>query len=175
MMKTDSQETMKTDFQVIPPGDELAVPWDLTEWFDAVVLRQWICGTVETLNWSNPELVEYLRTHPAYRPRMLLCLLAYAYATGVYDSEEIVRRCEHDPGFREICGSHPPVDASSLSRFRRENRGLLKWCLVQLFKRAIKARLGDIFLPAGLKRRLLDAAVARLDFARQMDRGGEGL
>ncbi len=164
----------KMDAQPIPPSDELALPWDLTEWFDAALLRQWITEAVETLNWSNPELVEYLRAHPAYQPKILLCLLTYAYATGVYDSGEIVRRCERDAAFREICGSHPPDDANSLSRFRRENRGLLKWSLVQLFKRAIKARLGDFFLPAGLKRRLLDAAVSRLDLGRQMDRGNDG-
>ena len=59
--------------------------------------------------------------------------------------------------------------------FRRDCRGLLKWALVQLFKRALRARLGDFMLPAGLKRRLVDAAVMRLDLARQMDRGYDGL
>ena len=166
---------MKSDVEVQARGDELAIPWDLTEWFESAALRQWIAEAVDTLNWANPEVVSYLRAYPGYQPKMLLCLLTYAYATGVYDSAEIVRRCERDAAFREICGSHAPAAARTLSRFRRENRGLLKWCLVQLFKRAIKARLGDFFLPAGLKRRLLDAAVTRLDLGRQIDRGSEGL
>ena len=166
---------MKADAQVIPLADELVIPWDLTEWFESTQLRQWILEAIETLNWSNPEVVEYLRAHPAYQPKILLCLLTYAYASGVYDSAEIVRRCERDAAFREICGKHAPTAAKSLSRFRRENRGLLKWSLVQLFKKAVKVRHGDPFLPAGLKSRLLDAAVIRLDLGRQMDRGSEGL
>src|ERR1051325_4975618 len=120
---------MKTDVQRIPPAEELTLPWDLTEWSEPAILRQWITESVETLNWSNPDLLEYLRAHPAYQPKILLCLLTYAYATGVYDSAEIVRRCERDAAFREICGSHAPTDRNAISRFRRENRGLLKWCL----------------------------------------------
>jgi hypothetical protein len=174
--KRDGNERpMRTSAQMIPLGNELAMPWDLTEWFDPAALRQWITDEIESLDWANPELIEYLRSNPAYHPKMLLCLLSYAYATGAYDSEEIVRRCEKDVPFREICGSHAPASGHALSRFRRENRGLLKWCLVQLFKHAIKARLYESHLPAGLKRRLLDVAVTRLDLARQMDRGAEGL
>ena len=65
-----------------------------------------------------------------------------------------------------------------LGRSLRDVVSLLVQCLIITLLSisfGLKARLGDIFLPAGLKRRLLDAAVARLDFARQMDRGGEGL
>ena len=165
----------KTDIQVIPLSEELAMPWDLTEWVKAADLRQWIADEVDTLNWSNPELVEYLRQQPSYQPRMLLCLLTYAYATGVYDSDDIVRRCGKDEHFHAISGDRLSVSGKFLVRFRRENRGLLKWCLVQVFKRALKAELGDCMLPAGMKRRLVDAAVGRLDMARQVDRGGEAL
>ena len=166
---------MRTTAQMIPLGSELAMPWDLTEWCDPVVLCQWITEEIESLDWTNQELIDYLRSNPAYQPKMLLCLLAYAYATGIFDSEEIVRRCERDEALRSICGCHAPASGHALVRFRRENRGLLKWSLVQLFKRAIRARLGEFHIPAGLKRRLLDVAVTRLDMARQMDRGGEGL
>src|SRR5437667_103484 len=128
---------MRTIAQLIPLGEEVALPWDLTEQFSPAVVRQWIVEEVETLDWSNPEVREYLRLHPAYQPKMLLCLLTFAYATGVYESEEIVRRCDKDENYRAIAGEHAPGSAKALVRFRRENRGLLKWCLVQLFKRAV--------------------------------------
>ncbi len=166
---------MRPDVQVIPVGEELALPWDLTHWFSPDKLREWIDQEVATLDWQNQELVEVLRTRPNYHPQTMLSLLTYAFATAVFESEEILRRCYGEGIFRSICGSQVPGDARDLTRFRRENRGLLKWSLMQLFKRALKARLGDFRLPAGLKRRLLDAAVARLDLARQMDRGSEGL
>ena len=39
----------------------------------------------------------------------------------------------------------------------------------------MKTRLEEPFLPAGLKRRLLDAALMRLNVARQIDSGELGL
>jgi len=81
----------------------------------------------------------------------------------------------NEESFRSICSRQAPSSDKALIRFRRENRGLLKWSLTQLFKRALKARLGELRLPAGLKGRLLDAAVTRLGMARQMDRGSDGL
>ena len=161
--------------QIIVPGQEAAMPWDLAEWFDPGALQGWIEEESATLDWNNPELADYLRVNPSYHPKVLLTLLTYAYATAKFDSEEILLGCHQHPILRAICGDQPPGSAKAITRFRRENRGLIKWCLVQLFKRAIKARLGELFLPAGVKRRLIEAAVARLDMARQLDHGNEGL
>jgi hypothetical protein len=155
--------------------DELVVPWDLTEWVDAATLRQWITEEVEALDWNNPEVVAILRTYRTFQPKTMLCLLTYAYATAAFESDDIIRRCYTEQSFRLISGGHAPETANVVSRFRRENRGLLKWCLAQTFKRAVRAKEVDVFLPAGLKRRLLDAAVMRLNVARHMDRGAEGL
>jgi transposase len=134
-------------------------------------LRAWIDEEVGLLDWNNPELLAHLRKNPRYQPRKLLCLLTYAYATAVYESDEILQRCRTEPQMRAILGDHVIEFPRTLSLFRRENRGLLKWSLFQVFKRAFKARMGEALLPAGLKRPLLNAASARLDVARQMDRG----
>ena len=151
------------------------VPLNLTEWIDQALLLQWIAEEVETLDWADPGVVAILREHPNYRPKMMLILLTYAYATTVFEAEEILRRCESDRFFRQISEGHPPESSSRISRFRRENRGLLKWSLVQVFKRAIRHRTGEVLFPARLKRQLADTAVLRLNTARQMDSGAEGL
>jgi hypothetical protein len=169
----DIQE-MRPDAQDIAITEDLALPWDFAEWFDGPTIGRWVAEDVETLDWANPEVVEHLRLRPGYDPKALLCLLTYAYATAVFESDEIQRRCDSEPEYRKLAGRRAAVGGSEITRFRRENRGLLKWALVQFFKRAIRARLGDVLLPAGLKRRLLNAAVTRLDLARQMDRGHEG-
>lgn len=153
---------------------ELLIPLNLTEWVDGTSLRRWIAEVVETLDWSDPKVESILRAHPTYQPKMLLTLLTYAYATAVYESDEVVQHCDSDETFRLISGGRPPETAGAVKRFRRENRGLLKWCLVQVFKRAIRSKEGDILLPAGLKRQLVDAAAMRLNVARHMDRGAEG-
>ena len=153
--------------------DNPVVPWDLTEWVDKAALRQWITEEVESLDWNNPKVVAILRTYRSHPPKSMLCLLTYAYATAVFESDEIIRRCYSEESFRLISGGHMPETTNVVSRFRRENRGLLKWCLAQVFKRAIKAKAGDVLLPAGLKRRLLDSAVMRLNVSRHLDRGAE--
>lgn len=166
---------MKADTQKLHLSDELTVPWDLREWFDGATLRGWIDEEIGTLDWNNPELLLYLRQHPGFQPRVLLRLLTYAYATAAFESDDIARRAGLEPDYQAIVGTGWRMEGPGLTRFRRENRGLLKWSLVQLIKRALRARLGDFLLPPGLKRRLMDAAVARVDLGRQMDRGYDGL
>jgi transposase len=151
------------------------VPLNLAEWIDEALLREWITEAVESLDWSDPRVVAILRDHPAYRPKVMLVLLTYAYATTVFEAEEILRRCESNEVFQQISQGRPPGSGTAISRFRRENRGLLKWSLVQVFKRAIRHRTGEVLFPPRLKRQLADAAVMRLNVARQMDSGAEGL
>lgn len=161
---------MRLDAQLIPVGEELALPWDLREWFEPAVLRQWIAEEIDSLDWNNPQLVEHLQTRPGFQPKALFSLLVYAYATAAFESDEVHRRYCSEAEYRAIGGQNARWDARTFTRFRRGNRGLLKWALVQIFKRAIRAKRGDFRLPAGLKRRLIGAAVTRLDLARQLDR-----
>jgi transposase-like protein DUF772 len=166
---------MQADLSTLQSQDHrLTLPLDLGAWIDKAILREWIEEEIGTLNWSNPELVAYLAANPAYKPRRMLGMLTYAYATGLFGSEEIVRNCYEDEHLRSFCQQESPT-AISIKRFRRENRGLLKWCLQQLFKRAFRNRFGleDRFIPAGLQRYLDHAASTRLNIARQMDRTEE--
>jgi transposase-like protein DUF772 len=155
--------------------ERLSVPWNIAEWVDPATIRAWVEEEIATLDWQNPELVKFLRENPKLRARVLLTILSYAYCTGVYESEEVSELCATDPTLRQICGEDVP-STRMLDRFRRENRGLLKWVLVQILKRALRARynLNTSMLPAGLKQHLVDLATERLDLARHMDRAGEG-
>jgi transposase len=104
----------------------------------------------------------------------MLRVLTYAYATGIFGSEEITRNCYEDEVLRAFCEKQAPR-AITIKRFRRENRGLLKWCLTQLFKRAFRKQFGleEAFIPAGVRRYLDHLAATRLNIARQMDRTEE--
>jgi hypothetical protein len=150
--------------------EEFTLPADLTQWIEPTVLMEWAEEEAENLGWRQPEVEGYLKQHPEYRPKIMLTLLTYAYATQVLSSEEIASRCYADTDFRLISRGEAPR-ARELMRFRRENRGLLRGILYQLFVRAVKERYptGSVLLPPGLKRLLLDSAVERLDIARHMD------
>lgn len=154
--------------------EKFSVPLDLTEWVDAKAIRTWVNEEINTLDWSNPELAKALALNPKLRPRELLTILGYAYGIGTYESEEISRLCTSDRVFRELCGKDAPSDRT-LERFRRENRGLLKWILVQVFKRALREKhgLNISLLPSGLKQYLVELATERLNLARHMDRAQE--
>lgn len=155
---------------------QLTIPFDLSVWVPAAQLRDWIMADVATLNWTNPELLELLRKHPDFEPKALLNTMAFAYATGVFTAEEIERRCSTDLEFRGVRPKLPPI-ASELKKFRKENLGMMKWCLVNVISRALKMQFIEgptmDVLPPGLKRYVVENAFERLELARHMDRSGE--
>ena len=156
--------------------EELSIPLDLSEWVPASRLREWIMADVATLNWTSEELMEYLRQHPEFEPKALLNTVTLAYATGVFTAEEIARRCSTDVEFRTVRPKLPPVVAE-LKTFRKENRGVLKWTLVNAVTRAVKTQFieGDHIesFPVGLQRYIVENATERLELARHLDRPGE--
>ena len=156
----------------MPQKEAFDVPWDLTEVAEPGTLGAWVEEEIGALNWSNPELIAYLRAHPKYHPRMMLTVLTYAYATGVFESEAIVDRCDSDPVYRRMCAVAAPESVAAIRKFRRENRGLLKWSLVQILRRCLASTsgVGELAVPAGVKRLLIDNAVSRLDLGRHLDR-----
>jgi hypothetical protein len=155
--------------------ERLSVPWNIAEWVDNQTVRAWVEEEIATLDWKNPELLAFLRENPNLRARVLLTVLGYAYCTGVYDSEEVSGLCATEPTLRAICGDQLP-SARILDRFRRENRGILKWVLVQILKRGLRTRynLNTSLLPAGLRQYLVELATERLDLERHIDRPGQG-
>ena len=156
--------------------DQLSMPMDLSLWVPVAQLRDWIMSDVATLDWTNAEMLEILRQRPEFEPKALVNTMTLGYATGVFAAEEIARHCSENPQFRNVRPKLPPI-ASDLKKFRKENRGVLKWCLTSIITRAVKTQFiegGEIdILPAGLRRYVVENAIERLDIARHMDRSGE--
>lgn len=154
--------------------DELLIPLDLTTWVRPAQLRDWIMSDVAALNWTNPDLLELLRKQPDFEPKALLNTMTFGYSIGVFGAEEIARNCSDDIEFRGVRPRLPPV-AEELKRFRKENRGVFKWCLANVITRALKSQIVEVVetLPPGLRRYVVENAVERLNIARHMDRGPE--
>ncbi len=152
---------------------ELRIPLDLTEWVPASELRNWIMSNVATLDWTNAALLDFLKTHPDFEPKALLNTMTFAYAVGVFGAEEISRHCSTNADFRAVRPKLPPL-AVELIRFRKENRGILKWTLAHVINQALKSQFSegseiDVF-PPGLRRHIVTNATERLDIARHLDR-----
>jgi hypothetical protein len=162
---------MSTTIHTEPSSEKLAFPSDLTEWVEKQELLSWIVEDVDSLDWSNPELLDFLRANPAFQPRFLLVLMSFSYALGICESGDAAELYFSEPALKRI---FPDGTASPamITRFRRDHRGLVKWCVAQAFKRAVRIHfaLGDGMIPAGLRRLATDAATARVDLGRHLDR-----
>lgn len=68
---------------------------------------------------------------PPYAPEILLVLLFYGYATGVFSSRRIERATYEVIPFRYIAGDMHP-DHDTIAHFRRQNLGELQELFVQI-------------------------------------------
>jgi transposase len=68
---------------------------------------------------------------PAYAPEMMLGLLFYGYATGVFSSRKIEQATHEVLPFRFIAGDMHP-DHDTIAHFRRQHLGELKELFVQI-------------------------------------------
>jgi hypothetical protein len=151
----------------------LRLPLDLSQWISPEKLAAWVKEESEKVNPAHPEAHEFLRMLPESRPKVILALLLYAYATQVFSSADIAAACHDSPIFRELCTGNP-VFPEELEHFRRKHRILLEDTLAEIFVRAVREKYVDIGkLPPGLEYSIFARAVDRLDTARHMDAAEE--
>ena len=145
---------------VIPEGvGRGEVPVDLVDWLGSERL---IHDALEAVQGeSRPGLeVQYVVGGERYGFQMLLTLLVYAYARGVFESSEIEARCLSDADFRYVATPDcPPPQV--LRMFRRRERNQVRSALARLFGN-ISQRLGAVGSIDGVAEaaRRLDAAIA---------------
>ena len=106
----ETEDNMRTQEPPSSGSEEtFSLPINLTEWVYASKLLDWVEEDVEQFDWKNPEVVDYLKRNSGYRPKVMLCLLTYAYATQVFSSDEIVNRCYSDTVFRLLSENKAPT------------------------------------------------------------------
>jgi hypothetical protein len=77
--------------------------------------------------------------HPQYPPAIMLALLIYCYANGIFASRRIERATFRDLGVRFLPGdTHPDYD--TVCTFRRENLKLITKFFVRVLELASKGR-----------------------------------
>ncbi len=152
------------------PAERLEAPADLGDWVCPATTLAWVAQHVEARDRIDFQQAARRQQLPAFQRKLMLCVLAYAYARQMFDAEEIARACEEDPVLRRLCGGRAPLPAD-LQSFRRSNRAALEEILSCVFESAIRHRfdLGRIPLPAGMERDLRALASERLDIARHME------
>ena len=111
---------MESLFRPYQPDQQYLLPPSLRDWLPADHLAYFISDTVDALDLSGIKDA-YRRKgsgNVAYHPALMLKLLIYGYATGVFSSRKIAQGCETDVAFR-LLGAGDPPGHRTLARFRK--------------------------------------------------------
>ena len=96
------------------------LPPDLRDWIPADDLAHFVIEAVERVE-MNAFKVNHRGTGSAqYHPRMMLALLIYCYANGIFSSRRIERATHRDIGVRFVAANTHP-DHDTIATFRRQN------------------------------------------------------
>ena len=124
---------MAARFVNIDYDTPLILPPNLRDWVPAGHLAHFILDAVEEMDLRQIKVNERGTGSEQYPPRMLLALLLYCYATGVFSSRRIEQAtCDSVP-VRMICADTHP-DHDTLCTFRRENKALLQETFVRVLE-----------------------------------------
>lgn len=126
------------------------LPPSLDELVPAGHLAHFIRDTVrETLNLSAIiSTYDEDRGYPPYHPAMMVALLLYGYAQGIYSSRRIARGCEERVDFMAVTAMQKP-DFRTVSDFRKRHLAALSALFGQvlvLCRQAGLVRLGHVAL-----------------------------
>lgn len=127
-------------FRPIDRQTAYLLPPSVEEWLPEDHLARFIVEVVDGLDVSQLKKAYAGRGSAAYHPALLLSLLVYGYATGVFSSRKIERATYDSVAFRFIAaGSHP--DHDTLATFRRRFLDELAGIFVQVLEMAQEMKL----------------------------------
>jgi transposase len=120
-------------FRPYEPQQQLLLPPSLHEWLPPDHLVWFIAETVDQLDLSD--IVDSYRDggqgNLPYHPAMMLKILIYAYASGVFSSRRIARQIEENIAFRVLAAGNMP-DHRTICRFREQHLAAFERLFVQV-------------------------------------------
>jgi len=96
------------------------LPPDFCDWIGDADLVHFIIEAVERVDISSFEVNWRGHGKARYHPRMMLALLIYCYANGIFSSRRIERATHRDVAVRYIAADTHP-DHDTIATFRRDN------------------------------------------------------
>lgn len=102
---------------------DLLLPPSLRDWLPENHLAHFVSDTVDSFDLSQWEADYCTGTGagaPPFAPQMMVKLLIYGYATGVFSSRKLQAKCVEDVAFRYLCAQLTP-DFRSILKFRKRH------------------------------------------------------
>jgi transposase len=131
---------MKTRFVSVDRDQPLLLPPDLRDWIPQDDLVHFVIQAVEGLNFATFKVNAKGSGSAQYPPHMMLSLLIYCYANGVFSSRRIERATHRDIAVRYLTGDTHP-DHDTICTFRRENFDAVASCFVHVLELAQELKL----------------------------------
>jgi transposase len=111
---------MAASFITIDRNTPMLLPPDLREWIPEDDMVHFVLEAVQGVGISNFQINHRGSGDRQYPPRMMLALLIYSYANGLFSSRRIERATYRDIAVRYITADTHP-DHTTISEFRRCN------------------------------------------------------
>jgi transposase len=135
---------MPQNFLSCDRDQPLLLPPDLRDWLPEDHLAWFVIEAVDELD-LEPFYSAYRQDghgRAAHEPKMMVGLLAYAYAVGERSSRKIESRCHEDVAFRVICANQTP-DHATIARFRVRHEDALAGLFGQVLGLCAEAGIVD--------------------------------
>src|SRR5580704_18328681 len=135
-----------TTFVPFDRDQPFLLPPDLKDWLPEDDIAHFVVAAVERVRLGAFRTNPQAGGKPQYHPRLMLALLVYCYANGIFSSRRIERATWRDIGARFIAANTHP-DHDTIASFRRANRAAFEAAFVEVLLLARESgllRLGTV-------------------------------
>lgn len=122
---------MAERYVVVDRETPMLLPVDLRDWVAEDNLARLVIELVEQSDLRSAWVNERGSGSAQYPPGMMLGLLIYAYARGIYSSRRIEQLSYESISVRYLCANTHP-DHDTIAKFRRQNGELFRQCFGRL-------------------------------------------
>ena len=116
------------------------LPPDLRDWIPEDDLAHFVIEAVERVDMGAFKVNRRGTGSAQYHPRMMLALLIYCYANGIFSSRRIERATRRDIGVRFVAANNHP-DHDTIATFRRDNMAAVSESFLQVLLLAKELKL----------------------------------
>src|ERR1700736_82472 len=133
---------MPTSYRPYMPEQGLLLPMSLSEWLPEDHLAYFVSDAIDALDLQafHARYEGDGRRRQPYDPRMMVKILIYGYASGVFSSRKMARKLHEDVAFRMLCANNYPAHRT-IREFRQLHLQEFSALFVQMVKLAREAGL----------------------------------
>ena len=153
-----------TQFISFSRDQAFLLPPDAKDWLPADDVAHFVVAAVDRVPLGAFAVRPFPGGRAQYHPQLMLALLIYSYANGIFSSRRIERATHRDIGVRYVAANLHP-DHDTIAAFRRANRAAFEAAFLQVLLLARESgllRLGTVSID-GTK---LDANASKIRSVR---------